>query len=248
MGREVRRVPLGFDWPLNKVWGGYLMPESARLPKCEACGGDGLTPEARAIHDTFYPHMIGGERANELAWHDKIGQAEVDNLVKEDRLARWNPETRKYDSVPRTAAEVNASNGRSGAFADLGHDCINRWILVRFRCERLGIPMSCAACDGHGDTGTEAQREAVENWTGEEPPTGEAWQMWETVSEGSPISPPFATAEELARWLGQHKRSDGTEAQWLAMIKGGGWAMSGVIDNGRLMTGVEFAADRAPTP
>lgn len=25
MGREVRRVPVDFDWPINKVWKGYLI-------------------------------------------------------------------------------------------------------------------------------------------------------------------------------------------------------------------------------
>lgn len=71
-------------------------PEPPTPQACVTCGplagggygyikdqhsGDGLTPEARAISQTFYPHMIGGENAKELAWHDKIGQAEVDALV-----------------------------------------------------------------------------------------------------------------------------------------------------------------------
>lgn len=33
-----------------------------------------------------------------------------------------------------------------------------------------------------------------------EPPKGEGYQLWETTSEGSPISPVFASAEELAAW------------------------------------------------
>jgi len=34
-----------------------------------------------------------------------------------------------------------------------------------------------------------------------EPPDGPGWQVWETVSEGSAVSPVFASAEELARHL-----------------------------------------------
>jgi hypothetical protein len=34
-----------------------------------------------------------------------------------------------------------------------------------------------------------------------EVPTGEGWQVWETVSEGAPITPVFATDEELIDWL-----------------------------------------------
>jgi hypothetical protein len=30
------------------------------------------------------------------------------------------------------------------------------------------------------------------------------WQLWQTVSEGSPVSPPFATKEELANYLAEH--------------------------------------------
>jgi hypothetical protein len=28
MSREVRRVPLDFDWPMNEVWDGYLRPRT----------------------------------------------------------------------------------------------------------------------------------------------------------------------------------------------------------------------------
>ena len=34
-----------------------------------------------------------------------------------------------------------------------------------------------------------------------EPPTGDGWQVWETVSQGSPISPVFADRERLIDWL-----------------------------------------------
>lgn len=33
-----------------------------------------------------------------------------------------------------------------------------------------------------------------------DPPVGNGYQLWETTSEGSPISPVFATPEELAEW------------------------------------------------
>jgi hypothetical protein len=48
---------------------------------------------------------------------------------------------------------------------------------------------------------TPEYRNLSENWEREEPPTGECWQLWETVSEGSPISPVFATREEFVDWL-----------------------------------------------
>jgi len=39
-----------------------------------------------------------------------------------------------------------------------------------------------------------------------EPPQGNCFQLWETVSEGSPVSPVFETKEELATWLSTTKR------------------------------------------
>lgn len=52
------------------------------------------------------------------------------------------------------------------------------------------------------------------------------WQMYETTSEGTPISPPCATPEELARWLTDNRASTfgndtATYDQWLAMIRRG---------------------------
>ena len=35
MGREVKRVPIDFDWPVNKVWIGFLM--SPCNDDCEGC-------------------------------------------------------------------------------------------------------------------------------------------------------------------------------------------------------------------
>lgn len=32
----------------------------------------------------------------------------------------------------------------------LGHDAINRGILIEARCKRLGVPLGCPACEGHG--------------------------------------------------------------------------------------------------
>lgn len=67
--------------------------------------------------------------------------------------------------------------------------------------------------------------------------------MYEDTSEGTPISPAFATPEELARWLtdnGASAFADMTASyeRWLAVAKGG-WAPSMVIDRGVMKSGVE---------
>lgn len=70
--------------------------------------------------------------------------------------------------------------------------------------------------------------------------------MYETTSEGTPISPAFATAEELARWLADNNASafggmTATYEQWLATCKAG-WAPSMVATSSGLMSGVAFQA------
>jgi len=223
MGREARRVPLDFDWPLKKPWGGYLMPEPLREPECVDCGGEGYSAGARAIAGTFYAHMIPGDRATQdaLCWNDKIGQREVDHLIKEGRLQVWRDGA--WHSDPRTAEEVNAEQHGGGMGG--GHDAINRHILIRYRCKRLGIPWRCPTCKGEGTVEAHpGQRAEAEAWEPTDPPTGDGWQMWETTSEGSPISPVFATAEALAEWCATGAtvfgRSRVSAKEWLRIITG----------------------------
>lgn len=231
MGREAKRIPLDFGWPLKKVWEGYLLPESLHEEECQKCAGSGLSPEAGALSETFYPHQIGSrygrQHEERLAWHDKIGQAEVDNLLAEGRLRTWVPgengERGHWESLPRTADEVNAAQRRGGLD---GHDGINRHVLVKFRCERLGIPYLCSRCEGHGSVEKyDGQRAEAEAWGPTEPPIGDGWQMWETTSEGSPTSPVFATAQELAAWCAASGASvfgshTAPADEWLRIITG----------------------------
>ena len=73
------------------------------------------------------------------------------------------------------------------------------------------------------------------------------YQVWETVSEGTPVSPPFATEEELISYLAENgdewdqKRGDRAWGRQQAerFVKGGGWAPSFAIIGGQMMSGVE---------
>lgn len=70
--------------------------------------------------------------------------------------------------------------------------------------------------------------------------------MYESTSEGTPISPAFASPEELARWLFDNNASafggmGATYEQWLSTCKRG-WACSAVVTNGLLASGVEALA------
>jgi hypothetical protein len=200
MGRELKRVPLDFSWPAELVWKGYINPYHSQ--ECKVCEGSGYNPATRQIADDWYDFEQNGRK-----WCYNIVQDEVDALIEHGRLMdfthTWNPEEKwkLIDPPPViTAKQVNEWS-RHG----LGHDAINRCICVEARAKRLGVWGDCPVCEGHGEIWfNEKIRELSENWYENEkydPPTGEGWQVWETVSEGSPISPVFETPEELVTWL-----------------------------------------------
>lgn len=72
--------------------------------------------------------------------------------------------------------------------------------------------------------------------------------MYETTSEGTPISPVFKDPDELAHWLADNNASTfgsstGTYEQWKAMIDRSGWAPSAMFSNETgLISGVEAVA------
>lgn len=99
-----------------------------------------------------------------------------------------------------------------------------------------------AAIDWHGSAPDE--NDYMPRWKPEE---RTHLMMYETTSEGTPISPAFETPEELARWLADNGassfgRSTATYEQWLPICEGG-WAPSMVSSGGRLMSGVEAMAE-----
>lgn len=245
MGREIKRVPLDFSWPLRATWKGFLNPYHSQ--ECPACKGRGYTPEAEEISRTWYNHNcptgVGG-------WGHKLTQDEVDALLAADRLMDFTHDfipgkgwTRKDPPVRPTADEVNAWSFRAGI---MGHDSINQSICVRRRCERLGIELLCKMCEGEGSIfPSQKVKELQENWYENEryePPAGEAYQVWETVSEGSPISPPFMTPEELADWMVANDRSTTKNVdreKWIEFIRQEGSAPSFIADQKGFRDGVE---------
>ena len=301
MGREVKRVPLTFDWPLNKTWDGYLSPDKFDEVKCPDCRG-GYSPRAEYLYDLWYgkvpfdPESTGSTRlrhdapsvrafaerninnapdyydtgeiavvreAQRLAdlfngsWSHHLTQEDVDALVEGGRLydfthtvvpgKGWQP---KDPPVHPTAAEVNEWSVRS-----MGHDGLNAYRVIKARCEREGIDDACSSCAGHGSTEAyPGQRAEAEAWECAEPPKGEGWQLWETVSEGSPISPVCASAEALASWMaspeytwGVAKNSRLSYEAALAFVQAG-WAptLISTPETG-LVTGVEYVGQHAPS-
>lgn len=301
MSREVKRVPVDFDWPLKKVWSGYQRTEEERgrfaEDDCPDCTR-GYSERGQYLHDLWYGHVpfrpedngsvplttdtpavrefaernvqrdpwfYGGSSEYNITrearrlcdlwngmWCHHLNQDDVDALIEAGRLMDFT-----HHLVPREDGkgsrwektepqpEVTAEMVNEWSIRGFGHDSINAGRAVEARCQREGVSDTCATCGGHASLERyPGQREEAEKWERTEPPTGEGWQLWETVSEGSPISPVFPAAELLALWLTTEEggRAAGARLTLPAARKfvEAGWAPTG-FDVGRgYQSGVEL--------
>lgn len=130
MGRELKRVPLDFDYPLNTVWYGYY------------------DKEISFCHDRYPAGCIGCKA------YAKIKGIEIEKL--------GCPKFHEFYGIQK-----NLSNKV-------------------------------------------------------EPPEGDGYQLWETTSEGSPVSPVFTTLDELCDWCEDNATTFGsykaTKDEWKRML------------------------------
>lgn len=235
--RTVKRVPLDFDHPLNEVWPGYLSPTPRPCPAGDRCfngetvdgawlgsvatiitclGGDG-TEHSHRKSAGIHPHpyvadLPGAPRSPRPVSRQWTGQG--DNYVQ------------RPGSVPPTEAFSRLTEGLCGRAPRVtGHDAIDRWSIKKGLVEAAGLdPESfgiCPECEGHGHH----PDDTFDDWEETPPPEGDGWQLWETTSRGSPVSPVFESAEDLATWCGDNATWFASEKmgreQWLHMfVKG----------------------------
>jgi len=178
-------------------------------------------------------------------WQHHLSQEDVDALLAADHLEglthTYRYDTREWIPLDRprpTQREVNLwtlNLGKGGPLSVPAYD------IHKAEAARRGVSLECAACDGRGETfRDEAHRRAFDEWEPAPPPEGDAWQMWETTSEGSPITQPCATPESLARLLAHEDRikDDGMSYdQWLQFILGEGWSPTGISDGTTILPG-----------
>lgn len=279
MGREIKRVTLDFDWPLNKTWEGYLNPFFEYCRKCAYCEGKGLSPDAKRIDEQWYgyapfdpsetgsipltvetpvvrafaerncknaPVFYGTSEGSIVRealrlikmwnreWCHHLEQADVDALLKANRLH----DLTRNGHIP-TVAEVNEWS--IGGF--MGHDSINHYVCVKAKCERLGIEMNCTHCKGTGEQWeSQAHKYLYDIWKDIEPPAGEGWQLWETVSKGSPVSPVFTTSEEFIQWLIEQGHTEYSAREFIQS----GWVPSMAMIDGEIKSNIDIL-DMNPT-
>ena len=224
MGRTVKRVPLDFDWPHHKVWKGYINPHSKPCPENGKTCFNGQN--AACVYLEHLANMFG-------VIADSAARGETHPYCRELPYGGDHPDWKKQPKDVRkkfidfTCKLANYTPSSPFGFTGHGHQIFFR--LLEFagiiapgaegddRYEWL----HCTVCKGEGLDPAAAEK--YNAWKEEEPPKGKGWQLWETTTEGSPISPVFETAEKLAAWCEKNAGIFGDEKmpkeKWLQMFK-----------------------------
>lgn len=233
MGRLCKRVPLDFSWPMKTLWIGHVNPyQGVKCPYCEI----GYSKQAQEIREQVYPWKKGDEwrvqnpyRVNELyfpnAKEHNMTQDEVDYYMSRQHKNKLETVNRvmadRFPEADKVTPEIFSQ--LSLLLWDFTYDLDG--LLIQYHSEKEGWDSSCPHCHGEGVLFLNEEIKRLHDefrWV--EPPTGEGYQMWEDTSEGSPITPVFKTAEELAEyceregvsWFGSYTAK---KENWLRLIK-----------------------------
>jgi hypothetical protein len=239
------------------VWQGFLMPDTLHGEPCDRCNG-GETWASRWLYLLCYRiNMLAGDVRDQergRPMHPYLANDQAPPIV-------WRPDPERkrpfisddYDVMRPSADIIDLIAGIAGCEPDRVGGLFGgntEYDLYKAVVKASGLESwgSCEHCQGRGEHERyEGQRVEAEAWERSEPPTGEGWQLWETVSEGSPVSPVFPTAESLAQWLttkagGEKAGPSGRPLSIEAArgFVGAGWAPTGVIDAQGVHDGAEF--------
>ncbi len=248
MGRELKRVKMDFSWRVGAVWEGYLNPYSKHARRCESCDGSGTTASYKVLERLIQLLMIAGEDSKHRP-SDFNPRRELPINIP---TYPGSPYNRLYPHPYLIEAGINdpgsdlhdltakLAGRKTGPF---GHDCCDKWSAFRKILKAAGLSKRwgrCKPCNGSGSIWDDPKiKTKHSHWRRKEPPKGKGYQMWETVTEGSPISPVFADPDALAGWLA--KNEGGTFQNWRKTIDAE-WVPSMIAtpETG-LITGVEAA-------
>lgn len=256
MNRELRRVPLDFDWPIDKVWKGYVNPHDC--PDCpDPNCAFGYTRSGYWLKNMIWMHFL---HAVDDMHHGKIHPWRVERCVYNDvyptggiepflerlsagdgtpvqnaantiiDLAGLDRTWGTVDGEPTSARKVLEdfldtllSRGTrwhepilpSGDIVELctklvgngsspfGYSDLDAHRLIDKLSKKLGFKekwRTCKTCKGKASIPSKEYKK----WKPFEPPKGKGYQLWETISEGSPITPVFSTKEALLDYLVGH--------------------------------------------
>lgn len=196
MTRELRRVKLDFKWPLKKVWPGLLNPYTDNCPDCVG----GFSQYYDQLREKWY-----------AGWQHNLSQEEVDVLTNNKRLEQFTS-----NGLRKPTAEQINQWSKTDLF---GHDAVNAHVVIKHTLKKQGLNYQCETCNGSGTL----DKEKADKWTKSYPEEGMGFQLWETTTEGSPVTPVFDSLDKLADYCVNNKVSIFgskylNKEQWLEMF------------------------------
>lgn len=246
MGREIRRVPLDFDHPLRERWPGFICNEGGPCPETsktcfngQTAAGAWLDAICRFLETAARESLVPDERRQAYA-AEPMQRIYPHPYLKEFPQAphflagngRWNTTRHLVPLTQELGEFLIALSGDKTLGHTLGSG--GSWSIQKALMKKAKAPKdwgACPVCGGEGDD--PAKRAAAAAWKRTPPPAGDGWQLWETVTEGSPISPVFKTAVGLERWLVEQGYTPGAAH---GMVEEG-WvpSMTAEIKDGKLV-------------
>lgn len=216
MGRELKMVPMNFNWPKDKVWTGYLMPDGyyRECPEKKCIRGE--TPGAVVLMDLCYVILSAAQTSvntrNGLDWIHPY----MEGLPN-------NPGIRPTPDLADFIDKL-INNPDKSVRHPLG---VQAYDLYRALQKAAGVGDDwgvCQTCKGEACHPDDLEKR--EAWKETEPPEGPGFQLWETTTEGSPSSPVFKTLDELCEWCAPNASTFGTsnfvsKEKWKNMLDGG---------------------------
>jgi hypothetical protein len=222
MSLEICRVPLDFNAPLGETWAGFDMPKDLEPTTCGACNGSGESSAARALEDQWFDGPTGrrysGIRYNFTA--ADIAVLRTNGLLKD---------------FPHLTPEMDAASINEVLRDMFFGESEAKYHVIKARVEARGQQYECPICHGEMMFFRDAEHKAAyEAWETPKMPEGDGYQVWNTITEGSPISPVFADTESVAQWLNENKGMSLEHARNFVDV---GWSPTGILGP---MTGNTF--------
>lgn len=157
MGKELKRVPINFDWEIGKTWCGYINPHEVH--KCKNCDGSGYSDEYYKLRDEWYGdptkenYIPNPFRKNCIyntnAWKNNLNEDDVNALLENDRL--WDFTRVPINDEQKEIVKQKIANGENSwlpfnngyiptpqevnewNLKTLGHDSMNAWYCIKAR-------------------------------------------------------------------------------------------------------------------
>src|SRR5690606_34643589 len=188
MGRTLKRVPMDFDWPLNKLWSGYVMDCGGPCPEENKTCFNGYTASGKWLEALCSLIAMAGQQAGEpeelrnRPWirypHPYLyfEQAPTYDVPRDIRLIENKDERNRTlhlwlrDNENKLLPLTSDLHSFVENLADEKIDGMARTSSAGYRIanrlkEFLGYDKSwgiCSVCDGKADD--PSKREAVEAW------------------------------------------------------------------------------------